>query len=181
MLAEAPSSELTPAQQALLRRYRRLWIGQQDLREAEAAIRQILLLRLRRSTRKRGYHPLLTALNVAVLVSYSRPFVNSRGSSRLADKILPGQLLRSYSRDERQLHDQLLAMRNHEVAHSDPEVLGLQLQLVQGGDVGFSRIPREPLTRIELRRLGRMIHKLQNAIADLCADLRQQLPPHHWF
>src|SRR5665647_3948838 len=85
----AVTAELEP----LLRLYRRLWISRDDLHEAKAIIEEIMKSNLRFPRRKEP-SPLLVALTTALVVSYARPFVNSRGQSAVAERTVPGSLLR---------------------------------------------------------------------------------------
>lgn len=98
----AVRAELEPK----LRLYRRLWISGNDLREAKAAIDEVLNSKLLYPRRKEP-NALLTALTTALVVSYARPFVNSRGQSAIAERTVPGSLLRVLTARERELHDAL--------------------------------------------------------------------------
>jgi len=172
----AVKAELEPQ----LRLYRRLWISSNDLREAKATIEEILKSNLPYPRRKEP-SALLIALTTALVVSYARPFVNSRGQSAVAERTVPGSLLRVLTPRERELHNALVDMRNREVAHSDADVLELSITLFPNGDGGVSRAPRHPLRRIELRALNRMIEKLTDEIERLCDGLRTQLPLNVWL
>lgn len=172
----AVKAELEPQ----LRLYRRLWISSNDLHEAKATIEEILRSNLPYPRRKEP-SALLIALTTALVVSYVRPFVNSRGQSAVAERTVPGSLLRMFTSRERELHDALVDMRNREVAHSDADVLELAITLFLDGDGGISRIPRHPLRRVELRALNRMIEKLADEIERHCEELRKQLPLNVWL
>ena len=172
----AVTAELEP----LLRLYRRLWISRDDLHEAKAIIEEIMKSNLRFPRRKEP-SPLLVALTTALVVSYARPFVNSRGQSAVAERTVPGSLLRVLTSSEREFHNELVDIRNREVAHSDADVLELSITLYSDGDGGISRVPRHPFRRIELRALDRMIEKLTDEIERLCEELRKQLPLNVWL
>ena len=169
-----------PELEPMLRRYRRLWISRHDLDEARAAITKIYELDLRRPRRKQA-DPLLVALTTAMVVSYARPFVHSRGQGEVADRTVPGTLLRVLNSDERAFHDFLIRMRNREVAHSDAEQLELYLRVFPDGDGGISRVPRYPLYRTELKALRKIIVKLDAEIERLCEVLRRSLPHEVWI
>lgn len=172
----AVKTELEPQ----LQLYRRLWISSNDLQEAKATIEEILKSNLPYPRRKQP-SALLVALTTALVVSYARPFVNSRGQSAVAERTVPGSLLRVLTSRERELHNPLVDMRNQEVAHSDADVLELSITLFPNGDGGISRVPRHPLRRIELRTLSRVIEKLTDEIERLCNELRTQLPLNVWL
>jgi len=184
-MRSAPRSHLqretvTPEQEPSLRLYRRLWISADDLREAKATISEILESGLRRPHSERP-SPLLMALTTALVVSYARPFVNSRGGSEIADRTVPGSLLRTLTSKQRKLHDSVVEMRNREVAHSDADVLELMLELFPEGDGAISRVTRDPLLKADLRALDRIIDKLTDAIELRCEYLRSKLPHNVWL
>ena len=163
-----------------MRLYRRLWLSRIDLHEAKATIEEILKSNLLFPRRKEP-SALLVALTTALVVSYARPFVNSRGQSAVAERSVPGSLLRVLTSSERELHDVLIAMRNREVAHSDADVLDISIELFPGGDGGICRVARHPLRRIELRAINRMIEKLALEIERRCEELRKELPQNVWL
>jgi hypothetical protein len=171
----AVTKELEPS----LRLYRRLWLSRVDLEEARATIDELLQLNLPLPKKDRP-SPLLMALTTALVVSYSRPFVNSRGQSAVAEKTVPGSLLRVLSSNQRAFHNYLIDVRNREVAHSDAEAMELSLKLYADGDSAVLRISREPLRKKELQALRRMVVKLEGEIERRCIELRQVLPISVW-
>lgn len=169
------ASELEPD----LRLYRRLWLSRIDLEEAKDAASELLSRRLT-LPRTKAPSGLLLALNTALVVSYARPFVSSRGSS-LAEKAVPGSLLRVFTSVEREFHEALVEVRNKEVAHSDADYIELSLEVFDGGDGGICRVTRQPLRRSALRALVRMIEKLEREIEARCEQLRVRLPQNVWL
>jgi hypothetical protein len=177
------SLERTPVaadQAPHLRLYRRLWLSRIDLEEAKSTIAEIVVRRLP-YPRSRGPSSLLQALTTSLVVSYARPFVNARGQSAVAERTIPGSLLRVYSSAERAFHERLLEMRNREAAHSDADILEMYIEVFPDGDGGICRVSRNPLRRVELRALERMIEKLEGEIERRCDELRLRLPQHVWL
>ena len=171
---------LSPSQKADVRRYRRLWISRQDLSEALAAIDLIDKSKLKRASR--GAHPLdLVILTTALVVSYSRPFVDTRGSKDLAERTLPGSILRTLTRSQRNLHNMLINMRQKEIAHSDAESLELSFRIFPGGESAIWRTARDPLYRKELNSLRVVIGKIEREIDRICNDLGIRLPNQTWL
>ena len=166
--------------QPKLRLYRRLWLSRMDLEEAKATLEEILKSNMRVPRRKEP-NPLLTALTVALVVSYARPFVKSRGRSSLAERTVPGSLLRVLTARQRELHNAIIEMRNQEVAHVDADVLQPKLQLFPGGDGGICIAARHPIRRVKLRSLHRIIQKLLSEIECRCEELRNVLPHRVWL
>ena len=162
-----------------LRLYRRLWLSRIDLQEARD-IGSELLVRKIPLPRSKPISGLLLALNTALVVSYVRPFVSSRGTS-VAEKALPGSLLRSFTSEERMFHESLIQLRNKEVAHTDADYLELEIEVFEGGDGGIFRAIRAPIRRPALRVLLRMIDKLELAIESQCEELRRVLPHNLWM
>lgn len=168
------------AQELNLRLYRRLWLSRIDLEEARSAISEIIARKLP-SPRKWGPSPLLQALTTSLVVSYARPFVNTRGQSAVAEKTVPGSLLRVFSSSERAFHDRLMEMRNREAAHTDADILEMYIEVFPNGDGGICQASRNPLRRAELRALVSMIEKLVGEIERCCEELRDMLPQHVWL
>jgi hypothetical protein len=162
-----------------LRLYRRLWLSRIDLDEAKDAASELLERRIR-LPRTKPPAGLLLALNTALVVSYARPFVISRGSS-VAEKAVPGSLLRVFTSAEREFHDALIEIRNKEVAHSDADFIELFFEVFDGGDGGIFRQTRAPLRRPALRAIVRMVQKLERAIEVRCEELRVRLPQNVWL
>lgn len=162
-----------------LRLYRRLWLSRIDLEEARD-IGSELLARKIPLPRSKPMAGLLLALNAALVVSYARPFVSSRGMS-VAEKALPGSLLRSFTSEERAFHELIVQIRNREVAHTDADYLELDIEVFEDGDGGIFRAIRAPIRRPGLRVLLRMIGKLERAIETRCEELRSKLPHNVWM
>lgn len=165
--------------QPKLRLYRRLWLAQADLDEAKAALDEILNARIPIPRRDRP-PPLLLSLTTALVVAYSRPWVYSRGQS-VAERTVPGSLLRSLTSQQREAHDFLIDLRNKEVAHSDADILDLHLQLYPDGHSAILRTSREAFRRSELKYIRRIIEKLEAAIERRCEQLRAELPNEAWI
>jgi hypothetical protein len=163
-----------------LRLYRRLWLSRIDLDEAKATVEEILGSNLP-FPRRKNPSPLLTALTTALVVSYARPFVSSRGQSTVAERTVPGSLLRVLTSNERALHEAIIDMRNREVAHSDADVLEMSIELFPEGDGGICRAARHPFRRIDLRAVLHIIDKLTVEIECRCNELRNALPHNVWL
>ena len=162
-----------------LRLYRRLWLSRIDLEEARDVASELLMRKIP-VPRTKPMSGVLLALNTALVVSYARPFVSSRGTS-LADKALPGSLLRDFSSDEREFHEVLIHLRNKEVAHTDADLLELTIEVFKDGDGGIFRPTRHPFRRPALHALHRMILKVDRAIQARCEELRDRLPHNVWL
>jgi hypothetical protein len=121
------------------------------------------------------------ALTTALVVSFARPFINSHGQSPVAERTVPGTLLRVLSFHERTLHDELLEIRNREVAHSDADILELSLKQYPDGDGAAYREFRHPIRRVELRAIHRMIEKIEREIDRCYEELRTLLPLRVWL
>jgi hypothetical protein len=163
-----------------LRLYRRLWFAASDLEEAKETAEELLRLRLP-IPRRDAEPPLLRALGTALVVSYARPFINSRGDSSFADRTIPGVLLRVLTKNQRASHNLLIGLRNQQIAHSDAEAAALHLMLSPEGDSAIYLYGREPFRRNELRYILGIIKKLSRAIEKRCSELRTILPRKVWI
>lgn len=175
-LVHQASDELQPQ----LRLYRRLYLARIDLGEAKATVEDLLARKIA-LPRRNLPSPLLLAMTTALVVAYARPFVHSRGQSDVAEKSVPGALLRGLTAKEREVHDYLLHLRNKEVAHSDADVLEMSLMLCEDGDGAIFRSTRSPFPRPMLRGILRVIEKLDKALDRKCEDLREELPLDTWI
>jgi hypothetical protein len=173
-------AEVAPELVPDLRLYRRLWLSRLDLEEAKATVEELLRVRIP-LPRRNLPSPLLMAFTTALVVSYARPFVNSRGQSAVAERTVPGSLLRVLSSKQRTIHERLVQMRNREIVHSDADILELYLQLHIEGDSAILRETRNPFHREELRDILRIIKRLGEEVERRCEELRKVLPTDVWI
>src|SRR5688500_1232662 len=82
---------------------------------------------------------LVIALNLAAIVAYTRPFLDSRGE--LAHNRLPHRVLRQLTAEEMALHETVLEDRNTMMAHSDADA-NLSIPLVIETDRGPIVVPK---------------------------------------
>lgn len=169
-----------PELQPALRLYRRLYLSYNDLDEAKATVEELLRARLP-LPRKNPPSALLMSLTTALVVAYARPFVNSRGESKFAERSVPGSLLRVLTSRQREAHDYLLNVRNREVAHSDADRSEIYLKLYSDGHGAILRVARAPFLRAELKDIHRIITKLLAEIDRRCQELRGVLPLEVWM
>ena len=170
------ATELQPA----LRLYRRLYLSYNDLEEAKATVEELLRARLP-LPRREPPSALLMAMTTALVVAYARPFVNTRGESKFAERSVPGSLLRVLTSRQREMHNYLLSVRNGEVAHSDADRSEIYLQLSPDGHGAILRVARAPFPRAELRDILRITTKLLKEVDRRCEELRHALPLEVWM
>ena len=170
------SPELQPA----LRLYRRLYLSYNDLNEAKSTVEELLRARLP-LPRSDPPNALLMALTTALVVTYARPFVNTRGESKFAERSVPGSILRVLTSKQREAHDYLLNVRNREVAHSDADRSQIYLKLYPDGHGAILRVARAPFLRAELNDIQRIITKLLKEVDRRCEELRRVLPLEVWM
>ncbi len=119
---------------------------------------------------------LVIALNMAAVVAYSRPFINS--GSDLAHNRLPGRVLRILNAEELELHETVIKNRNTMMAHSDADA-NVSIPLVMETDHGPVVIPKNasayatPLTSKSMELLSVIALKLQ----EHCFAQRQEMEP----
>lgn len=171
---------VVPELQPALRLYRRLYLSYNDLGEAKATVEELLRVRLP-LPRNDPPSALLMSLTTALVVAYARPFVNSRGESKFAERSVPGSLLRVFTSRQRAAHDYLLNVRNREVAHSDADRSEIYLKLYSDGHSAIFRVARAPFLRAELKDIHRIITKLLKEIDRRCQELRGVLPLEVWI
>jgi len=166
-----------PSIEDLKRQYRRLSLAEEDLQEARAFALAILELDLH-SRPKEPLDTELRALSLAAVVSYGRAFVKTESSEESpATEFVPKSVRRCLSAEEKDLHQKLLRLRHEELAHSDLRRLGLQIELVDGGDISMFWVTRVPLSKREVQRLKGMTEKLIDELLRRFEILRSKLPP----
>jgi hypothetical protein len=156
----------------------RLYITQEDLSQASRFGHLIL---------KRGSHEgaeddpdirlVSQALDIALIVSYSRPFTLFLGKNKRKEPMLPESLLAVLDKEERILHDDLLNRRNKEYAHSDASQIEVRYYTWPLGILPIGRNRFIPLTRPMVQKVVAMSDKLYLKIDELRRDLEATSDP----
>jgi hypothetical protein len=162
---------------------KRLIISHQDLDHAKRYADLILKLGLHKSDEE-GDRYLHRGLNVALVVSYWRPFSDNEGSAdthpRLPDKFISG-----YSPTEEALHKEVRNLRNKAFAHSDAEAHGVRIHVREflGSKtvfpVGWNA--HIPLSDERTKQLLGMINKLLARISEEQIRIQRLLPADQYF
>ncbi|MDH5667024.1 MAG: hypothetical protein OEY86_03310 [Nitrospira sp.] len=166
---------LSDEQLGKLRLFNRFLISYNDFKQADE-IASLLLVGDFYRNYPRENRLLVIALNMAAVVAYSRPFLNS--GSDLAHSRLPARVLRSLNAEEIALHETVLEDRNTMMAHSDADA-NVAIPLVMETDRGLMVIPKNaspyatPLLPKAMQLLSVMALKLQ----EHCFALRQEMEP----
>ena len=112
-----------------------------------------------------------TAFTTALVVSYSRPFVKSRGWPDFPERLL------NYDQGQRQLHKRLIRMRNEVYAHSD--IASRHIRPFKMPNSSFpSRIESQPtmrLTKPETEAVAQMITAMQQTLSSRIETLHRNL------
>jgi hypothetical protein len=166
---------LSDEQFGKLRLFNRILISYNDFKQAHEIASLLLDGDLYRNYPKENRN-LVIALNMAAVVAYSRPFLNS--GSDLADNRLPGRVLRILNAEELALHETVIEDRNTMMAHSDADA-NVAIPLVMETDRGPVVIPKNasayatPLTSKAMELLSVIALKLR----EHCFALRQEMEP----
>lgn len=166
---------LSDEQFGKLRLFNRILISYNDFKQAHEIASLLLDGDLYRNYPKENRH-LVIALNMAAVVAYSRPFLNS--GSDLAHNRLPGRVLGILNSEELALHETVIEDRNTMMAHSDADA-NVAIPLVMETDRGPVVIPKNasayatPLTSKTMELLSVIALKLQ----EHCFALRQEMEP----
>jgi hypothetical protein len=110
-----------------IRLFRRLVISGKDLDHARRYAQLILTRKLHDSSEEDD-KTIHRGLNLALVVSYWRPFTKNQGSAETLPG-LPRKFLKAYSPDERKLHAEIGRLRNRGFAHSDGDAHGVRVQV----------------------------------------------------
>lgn len=119
----------------MTRQHRRLLISSSDLNEARTYLS--LLIGIATEDPKDSLNALpewirgqvRSALYIAFVVSYARPFSSNRGSD--ATPCLPNRVLSQLSETQKGLHHRLVESRNRTEAHSDSDLYSIVCDLSQ--------------------------------------------------
>lgn len=166
---------LTDEQFGKLRLFNRILISYNDFKQAQEIASLLVGGDLYRNYPRENRH-LVIALNMAAIVAYTRPFLDSGGE--LAQNRLPGRVLRQLTAEEMALHETVLNDRSTMMAHSDADA-NVSIPLVVETDRGPIVLPKNAsayetiLSPESMRLLSTMAIKLQ----EHCFALRQELEP----
>lgn len=152
--------------------YSLLHVAEEDLRQAEFYATYLL---------KKGWHHQAwerrwtvymqqAAFTTALATAYSRPFTVSRSWPKF-----PTRLLRHFDAAQRELHRQIVNLRNSVYAHSDIGGRLVRPFSLEGDPTAIERLPSMRFTREELERLKAMIKVIQSAIAARKMELLPQV------
>jgi hypothetical protein len=119
---------------------------------------------------------LVIALNMAAIVAYSRPFLDSRGE--LAHNRLPDRALEILNAKEKDIHNTVLNDRHTIMAHSDAdanEVIPLVIE-VDGKDIVYPR-NASPYARPLLKEVMQTFTVMSLKMREYCFKKRMEMEP----
>lgn len=166
---------LSDEQFGKLRLFNRILISYNDFKQAHEIASLLLEGDLYRNYPRENRH-LVIALNMAAIVAYSRPFLDSKGE--LAHNRLPGKVLQQMNSKEMEVHQAVLNDRNTMMAHSDADA-NISIPLVMETDDRKIVVPKNaspyatPLLPEAMQLLSDMAFKLR----EHCFALRQEMEP----
>lgn len=138
----------------------RLHITQEDLAQASRFGRLILSLDFDIEKEDQDSRLIRQALDIALIVSYCRPFTLFRNKEGKRESRLPESLLAVLSAEERRIHKSLLNRRNQEYAHSDSSQITVRYYSWPLGILPISRNRFAPLPRPTVEQVVMMSDKL---------------------
>lgn len=156
-----------------LRLFNRILISYNDFKQA-GEIAELLLEGDLYKNYPRENRQLVIALNMAAIIAYARPFVDSKG--KLAHNRLSGKVLRILNEGERKVHNVVLEDRNTMMAHSDADA-NISIPLVLEMDGRKILYPKNaspyavPLLPESMKVLSKISFKLQ----EHCFALRREM------
>ena len=109
----------------------------------------------------RNATPFQKALDIAVVISYSRNFKRSYGFEYWEE--MGAEMIKYFSGEERQIHERVLESRDQEFAHSD--ALPNDIQIDDDNWYLYSRrVVRQLLEKGQLKVLKEMVNKIRDEI-----------------
>lgn len=166
---------LTNEQFGKLRLFNRVLISYNDFKQTHEIATLLVDGNLYRDYPRENRH-LVIALNMAAIVAYTRPFLDSGGE--LAHNRLPGRVLRQLTAEEMALHETVLEDRNTMMAHSDADA-NLSIPLVMDTDQGPIVVPKNasPYATSLLPESMQLLRTMAFKLQEHCFVLRQELEP----
>jgi hypothetical protein len=166
---------LSDEQFGKLRLFNRILISYNDFKQAGEIAALLIDGDLYRDYPRKNRH-LVIALNMATLVAYARPFLDSPGE--LAHNRLPARVLRQLSGEEIALHHTVLNDRHTMMAHSDADA-NLAIPLVADTAHGPIVIPKNASAYATtlLPDSMRLLRALAFTLQEKCFAWRQELEP----
>lgn len=113
------------------------------------------------------------ALTTALVVTYARPFTTAKGFVRL-----PGSVTTVLTSEQRQLHEEMLAMRDKVYAHTDRQYFWATVEISDGEAQAITSSPRAfvfGLTEEIVTELVEVVEALKQEISRRQREFEQQL------
>lgn len=105
-----------------------------------------------------------TALTIAAVVSYARPFSGNYDTPHTTGNFRKEHLQTALDESDLELHNRLMDLRNRDFAHSDAEVKDLSIAFRESPDgktsIPVSRNAMQPLSKRDTRHLREVLSKL---------------------
>ena len=156
-----------------LRLFNRILISYNDFKQAHEIASLLLEGDFYRNYPRENCH-LVTALNMAAIVAYSRPFLDGKGE--LAHNRLPGKILKQLNSKEMEIHRTVLNDRNTMMAHSDADA-NISIPLVIETDDRKIVIPKNasPYNTLLLPESMQLLRDMALKFREHCFVLRQEV------
>ena len=121
-----------------------------------------------------GQHesPEVKALDLSLIISYARPFKQNYGFGNVQD--LLDEASKHFDSEETSLHDEIIALRDQEYAHSDAEANDVDIYLDDMFEYS-KKVIRVPLDRTMVNHISQMVGKLVASFDKQINELRQEL------
>jgi len=158
-----------------LKLFNRVLISYNDFKQAHE-IASLLIEQNLYENYPRENRVLVIALNMAAIVAYSRPFLDSKG--KLAHNRLPEKVLRLLNDEERKVHETVLEDRNTMMAHSDADA-NQSIPLVMGIENRSIIVPKNasPYATVLLPEAMQVLCDMSYKLQEYCFKLRQKMEP----
>ena len=153
---------------------KRIIISQWDLRQAADCLSEVLNRNLHDSPSEKT---LLKCLNTAFVVSYARPWTKNHGWDVRAR--LPKRYLSVLSKNQRDLHQEIITSRNRDQAHSDESGSCLMVHTMKMCDNivanPYGNNPLTPWPRKSMEEVSEIIHALDLKLVEEQCRIQETL------
>ena len=158
-----------------LKLFNRILISYNDFKQAHEIASLLIDGNLYKNYPQENRH-LVIALNMAVIVAYSRSFLDSKGE--LAHNRLPGKVLKILNRKEMEVHETVLKDRNTMMAHSDADANETIPVIMEVDNKSFV-IPQNasPHATVLLPEAMQVLYDMSFKLQEYCYKLRTEMEP----
>ncbi|ORE84963.1 hypothetical protein ATO7_16444 [Oceanococcus atlanticus] len=111
----------------------------------------------------------------SLVVSYGRPFTESRSWAKF-----PKRILRGLNQQQKELHGRLLTLRNEVYAHTDVQARKIRPITIEGKPSAIEVLPSMRFSDTELQEIRELIHVISFGVNERLEELSKNVAEQHY-